>query len=56
MHRKRNKKSIIVGWLYFFIGLIVFVALLFGVFSYATQKKMKDQAEKSAEYVVSDIP
>lgn len=50
MHRKRNKKSIIVGWLYFFIGLIVFVALLFGVFSYATQKKMKDQAEKSAEY------
>lgn len=45
-----KKKSIIVSWLYFFTGLITFVAVVFGTLSYRTQKKMEEQTLKSAQY------
>lgn len=49
MFGKLKKKSVITSWIYFFVGLMVFITLIFAFFSYSSQKKMKDISYKSAQ-------
>lgn len=50
MFDKFKRKSVIASWIYFFIGLILFITFIFSLFSYSSQKKMKELSLQNAEY------
>ncbi len=50
MFDKLKKKSVVVSWIYFFFGLILFITAVFGLFSYSSQKKMRELSLHGAEY------
>lgn len=50
MFNKFKRKSVIASWIYFFTGLILFITIIFTLFSYSSQKKMKELSLQSAEY------
>lgn len=50
MFDKLKNKSVVVSWIYFFFGLILFITAVFGLFSYSSQKKMRELSLHGAEY------
>lgn len=50
MFNKLKKKSVIASWIYFFTGLILFITVIFSLFSFSSQKKMKELSLQNAEY------
>lgn len=47
---KFKNKSVIASWIYFFVGLIVFITVVFSLFSYSSKKKMKELLLQNAQY------
>ena len=50
MFNKLKSKSVITSWIYFFAGLILFITVIFSLFSFSSQKKMKELSLQNAEY------